>query len=51
MTDDDFKRHLHRQLEEDKKNHGQLTNRIFAKSRTKPTNKYSHEKSTKKNPN
>jgi len=35
MTDDDFKRHLHRQLEEDKKNHGQLTNRIFAKARVK----------------
>ena len=51
MTDDDFKRHLHRQLEEDKKNHGQLTNRLFAKARAKPTNKYSHEKSTKKNPN
>ncbi len=37
MTDDDFKRHLHRQLEEDKKNHGQLTNRVFAKTtRKKP---------------
>jgi hypothetical protein len=38
MTDDDFKRHLHRQLEEDKKNHGQLTNRIFAKARVKKPN-------------
>lgn len=50
MTDEDFKRHLHRQLEEDKKNHGQLTNNIFAKSRAKPANKYSHAKLPKKDP-
>jgi hypothetical protein len=35
MTDDDFKRHLHRQLEQDKKTHGQLTSRIFAKTPSK----------------
>jgi hypothetical protein len=51
MTDDDFKRHLHRQLEEDKKNHGQLTNRIFAKPKTNSSNKYSHAKTNQKNPN
>lgn len=51
MTDDDFKRHLHRQLEEDKKNHGQLTTRLFVKPKTKTSNKYSHAKNTQKNPN
>ena len=36
MTDDEFKRHLYRQLELDQKNHGQMTNRIFANPKNRP---------------
>jgi len=32
MTDDEFKRHLYKQLIEDKKNEGILTTRIYPKS-------------------
>jgi hypothetical protein len=32
MTDDEFKRHLYKQLAEDEKNKGILTNRIYSKS-------------------
>ena len=33
MTDDEFKRLLYRKLEEDKKNEGILTTRIYTKPR------------------
>lgn len=51
MTDDEFKKHLYRQLEEDKKNQGVLTNRLYANARTKKPNKYNYEKPNKKTPN
>lgn len=51
MTDDEFKKHLYRQLEEDKKNHGILTNRLYPKSGNKKPNKYNYEKTNQKNPN
>jgi hypothetical protein len=37
MTDDEFKRHLYRKLEEDKRNEGILTTRIYHKPQ--PSNK------------
>lgn len=51
MTDDEFKKHLYRQLEEDTKNKGKLTNQLYAKPRNKKPNKYSYEKTNQKNPN
>lgn len=51
MTDDEFKKHLYRQLEEDKRNHGVLTTQIYAKRKPKKPNKYIHEKPNPKNPN
>ena len=49
MTDDEFKKHLYKQLEEDKKNQGILTNRLYPQP--KKLNKYNHAKNNKKNPN
>lgn len=38
MTDDEFKKHLYRQLEEDKKNANVLTTRLYTKQKEhKPT--------------
>jgi hypothetical protein len=51
MTDDEFKKHLYKQLEEDKKNQGVLTNRLYPESKNKKPNKYSYEKHSQKNPN
>lgn len=51
MTEDEFKRHLYRQLEEDKKNHGKLTSQLYARGKAKKPNKYNYEKSNPKNPN
>ena len=51
MTDDEFKKHLYRQLAEDKKNQGLLTNQLYAKGKPKKPNKYNYEKSNSKNPN
>ena len=51
MTDDEFKKHLYKQLEEDKKNQGVLTNQLYAKHRHKKSNKYNYEKTNQKNPN
>jgi hypothetical protein len=50
MTDDEFKKHLYKQLEEDKKNQGILTNRLYPKSQPKVSNKYNHAKTNQKNP-
>ena len=51
MTDDEFKKHLYRQLAEDKKNHGVLTTQIYGKQKPKKPNKYNYEKTNPKNPN
>lgn len=50
MTEDEFKRHLYKQLEEDKKNRNVLTTQIYGKNRSKKPNKYSNEKPNQKNP-
>ena len=50
MTDDEFKRHLYRQLSEDKKNHGQMTARLYPENKGKKPNKYNYEKTNQKNP-
>ena len=51
MTDDEFKKHLYKQLEEDKKNQRILTHQLYRQSKPKNSNKYVHEKPNKKNPN
>ena len=50
MTDDEFKKHLYKQLQEDKKNHGVLTTQLY-KNKPKKPNKYNYEKTNPKNPN
>lgn len=51
MTDDEFKKHLYKQLQEDKKNHGILTTQLYSKSKPKKPNKYNYEKTNQKNSN
>ena len=51
MTDDEFKKQLYKQLEEDKKNQGILTNRLYPATKKKSANKYSYEKNNQKNSN
>ncbi len=48
MTDEEFKKHLHKQLSEDKKNQGILTTQIY---KNKKTSKVKNEKYNQKNPN
>jgi hypothetical protein len=51
MTDDEFKKHLYKQLDEDKKNHGKLTNQLYKKANNKKPNKYSYDKTKQKTSN
>ena len=48
MTDDQFKKLLYRQMEEDKKNRGILTTQLY-KPRHKKPDKYNYEKPKQKN--
>lgn len=51
MTDEEFKKHLYRQLEEDKKNYGKMTNQLYTRPRNKKPNKYNYEKTNQKTSN
>jgi hypothetical protein len=49
MTDNEFKKHLYKQLEADEKNKGVLTNQLYPTPKKKTANKYSNEKHNQKN--
>lgn len=47
MTDDEFKRHLYKRLEEDKKNENILTSRLYSKQTTQKPAKEKPKKPAK----